>query len=41
MREKLEGGLIIAAWLVYCTIWGVTILMLLVEKDRRDNDNSD
>jgi len=38
MIEKLQGGLIVALWLLFCADILITTLMLLIEKDKKDNN---
>lgn len=33
MREKIEGGLLVMAWIIYAFIWLGTILAVLIKRD--------
>lgn len=33
MREKIESGLLVMAWIIYAFIWLGTILAVLIKRD--------
>ena len=37
MREKLEGGILVLAWLLFCVNWLGLLIIVLARKNKEDN----
>lgn len=38
MSDKIQMGIYIAAWLLFCAEIFITVIMLLIIKDKKDNN---
>lgn len=38
MYDKIEAGLFVVSWLLFWINWLSLILMIIIEKDKRDNE---